>query len=344
MSNQIFDGRVALVTGASGGVGRATVRMLAQKHKAISIALVARGQDGLEAAADEVRRAGGRPLVLPLDVSDPAALEAAAERTESELGPIGLWVNNAMVSMYSPFMHMTPDEFKHIVEVTLMGYVYGTQSALKRMVPRNAGVIIQVGSALAFRSIPLQSAYCAAKHGIQAFTESVRSELFHDNIDVRISLVDLPGVNTTQFSWTKNRLPHKPRPTGTIFQPEVAADAICWLATHPRRQILLAYPTLEAVTGEKFIPGTLDKYLAHAAWEGAQLPAPADADHKDNFWAPLPGDHGSHGPFDKDAWSVSPTFFATKHKGFLIAAAALAGVAAATYLLTPSSKSNALDA
>lgn len=334
MSNQVFDGRVAVVTGASGGVGRATVRLLAERYPGISLGLVARGVDGLEAAAREVRDRGGRALVLPLDVSSPDAVDNAAQRVEHEFGPIGLWLNNAMVSMYAPFMKMTPEEFRHIVDVTFLGYVHGTQAALKRMIPRNSGVIIQVGSALAFRSIPLQSAYCASKHAIEGFTESLRSELIHDNIDVRLSLVHLPGVNTTQFSWTKNRLPHKPRPTGPIYQPEIAADAICWLAAHPRRQILLAFPTVEAVTGEKFIPGTLDRYLAHAAWEGAQLPDPVDPDHQDNFWHPLPGDHGAHGPFDAHAHHTSPMLWVTKNKPMLIALAAGASVAAAAYLFT----------
>jgi short-subunit dehydrogenase len=334
MSRQVFDGKVAVVTGASGGVGRATVRRLAERYRGIGIGLIARGQNGLEGAAREVEERGGRPLVIPADVSDAEAVEAAAERAEGELGEIGLWVNDAMVSMYSPFMKMTAKEFQHIINVTLMGFVHGTQSALRRMIARNRGVIVQVGSALAFRSIPLQSAYCAAKHGMKGFTESVRSELMHDGIDVRVSMVHLPGVNTTQFSWTKNRLAHKPRPTGTIHQPEVAAEAVVWLAGHPRRQILLAYPTVEAVTGEKFIPGELDKYLSHKAWEGAQLDEPAEAGHADNFWKPLPGDHGAHGPFDGEAWKSSPMFWVTRNKGALMTLAAGAGVAAAAYLLS----------
>lgn len=323
--------RVIVVTGASGGVGRAVVRLLGKQGTRIG--LLARGRDALDGAKREVEQAGGQGLVLPTDVSQFDQVEAAAQAVEEALGPIDVWINDAMVSMYSPFMKMSPEEFKHIVEVTFLGQVYGTQCALKRMLPRDRGVIIQVGSALAYRSIPLQSAYCASKHAIEGFTESVRSELLHANSNVRISMVNLPGVNTTQFEWTKNRMPHKPRPTGAIFQPEVAADAIAWTIDHDRRQVNVGWPTVEAVVGEKFIPGTLDHYLAHAAWEGAQLPEPADLNHQDNFWHPLPGDHGSHGPFDAQAHSHSTQLWATKHRGMLaaLAGAGLGAIAYAAY-------------
>ncbi|HSV14663.1 MAG TPA: SDR family oxidoreductase [Tepidisphaeraceae bacterium] len=318
--------RVIVVTGASGGVGRAVVRQLGQQRA--KIGLLARGRDALEGAKRDVEQAGGEGLVLPTDVSQFDQVEAAAKAVEERFGPIDVWINDAMVSMYSPFMQMKPEEFKHIVEVTFLGQVYGTRCALQRMVPRDRGVIIQVGSALAYRSIPLQSAYCASKHAIGGFTESVRSELIHMKSNVRISMVNLPGVNTTQFEWTKNNLPHKPRPTGPIFQPEVAADAICWTIDHDRRQVDVGWPTVEAVVGEKLIPGTLDHYLAHAAWEGAQLPEPADPNHKDNFWQPLPGDHGSHGPFDAQAKEHSTQLWATKHRtGLLFAAAGLVAAA-----------------
>jgi hypothetical protein len=224
-------------------------------------------------------------------------------------------------------MDMEADEFKHIVEVTFLGQVYGTKAALRRMIPRNRGVIIQVGSALAYRSIPLQSAYCASKHGIEGFTESIRSELMHDDINVRISMVNLPGVNTTQFTWTKNKMPNKPRPTGTIYQPELAAEAIVFAIENERRQVFLGYPTLEAVIGEKFIPGVLDKYLAHAAWEGAFLPEPANPDKEDNFWKPVPRDLGSHGPFDAQSTNHSLQLWATRHRNGLLALAG-AGLAA----------------
>src|SRR5207249_2183591 len=230
----------------------------------------------------------------PTDVANSAAVEQAADSIEEKLGPIDIWVNNAMASVFSPVKEMKPEEYKRVTEVTYLGVVYGTLAVLKRMLPRNRGTIVQVGSALAYRSIPLQSAYCASKHAIEGFTESLRSELIHQNSAVRLSIVNLPGVNTTQFIWTKNRMPHKPRPTGPIYQPEVAADAIVWAIDHDRRELMLGWPTVEAVVGEKFIPGTLDRYLAHAAWEGAQLPDPADPDKPDNFWQPLPGDWGAH--------------------------------------------------
>ncbi len=320
--------RVIVVTGASGGVGRALVRRLGRQGA--KIGLLARGRDGLEAARLEVEAAGGQAIVLPTDVSKYDEVEAAAKAVEQHFGSIDVWINDAMVSMYSPFHAMTADEFKHIVEVTFLGQVNGTKCALDRMLPRDTGVIIQVGSALAYRSIPLQSAYCASKHAIEGFTESVRSELIHAKSKVRISMANLPGVNTTQFSWTKNRLPNKPRPTGPIYQPEVAADGIVWLIDHNRRQIDIGYPTVEAIVGEKFIPGALDHYLAHAAWEGAQRPEPADPEKPDNFWQPLPGDHGSHGPFDSVAHSRSVQLWATKHRG-LLAVVASAGIGMLAY-------------
>ena len=323
-------GRVAVVTGASGGVGRALVRQLARKG--FHIGLLARGRDGLEGARRDVEQLGGRGLVLPTDVANNDQIEAAAEAVEREFGAIDLWVNNAMVSMYAPFWEIGPDEYKHINEVTYLGQVYGTMAALKRMRPRNSGTIVQVGSALAHRSIPLQSAYCGAKHAIAGFTESLRSELIHEKSNVHITIVHLPGVNTTQFTWTKNRMPHKPRPTGTIFQPEVAAEAIVFAAEHPKRKkVLVGYPTVESTVGEKFIPGVLDHYLADAAWEGAQLPEPADPNKPDNFWESVPGDHGSHGPFDGKARAFSPQLWATENRGALFAGLLGVGMGLAAY-------------
>jgi hypothetical protein len=227
---------------------------------------------------------------------------------------------------------MDPDEFAHIVEVTFLGQVNGTRCALRRMTPRRSGVIIQVGSALAYRSIPLQSAYCASKHAIVGFTESIRCELIHDRIPVRVSMVHLPGVNTTQFTWTKNKMEHEVRPTGTIYQPELAARAIMLAIERERRQVFFGLPTLEAVVGEKFIPGLLDKHLAHAAWEGALLPEPRDPAAEDNFWAPVARDCGAHGPFDDSAKRASLQLWATRHRrelfaaGVTLAASALAAV------------------
>jgi short-subunit dehydrogenase len=319
---------VVVITGASGGVGRATARRLARRGA--KIALLARGLEGLEGAAREVESLGGTALSLQTDVSRHADVEAAAERVERELGPIDLWINNAMVSMYSPFVEMSPEEFQHIVEVTFLGVAYGTRSALKRMLARDRGVIIQVGSALAFRSIPLQSAYCASKHAIQGLTESIRSELLHEKSHVRVSIVNMPALNTTQFSWTKNKMPHQARPTGTIFQPEVAADAILFAAEHKRREIMVGYTTVAATLGEKFVPGLLDRYLARTAWDGSMLPEPVDPSQPDNFWRPVPGDHGAHGQFDGAAKSFSVELWATKNRVRLLGAALLgaAGVAA----------------
>jgi short-subunit dehydrogenase len=307
---------VVVLTGASGGVGRATARLLGKRGA--KIALLARGRDGLEGAKHDVETAGGKALVVPTDVSQFEQVEAAARAAEAEFGPIDLWVNNAMVSMYSPFMRMTPEEFRHIVEVTFLGAVHGTHCALQTMTPRNRGVIIQVGSALAFRSIPLQSAYCASKHAIQGFTESVRSELIHDKSKVRVSVVNLPALNTTQFVWTRNKMPRKARPTGTIYQPEVAAEAIVFAAENKRREVMVGYTTVEATMGEKVIPGLLDRYLARAAWEGSLLEEPKDPSQPDNFWEPVPGDYGAHGPFDAQAHAGSAQLWATEHRGAIL--------------------------
>ncbi len=328
--NRIDSNSTVVITGASGGVGRETARLFAQKHA--KIALLARGKDGLEGAKRDVEERGGRAIAIPTDVSRFEEVEAAAARTEQEFGPIDLWINNAMVSMYSPFMKMKPEEFRHIVEVTFLGQVYGTHCALQRMLPRDRGVIVQVGSALAFRSIPLQSAYCASKHAIQGFTESVRSELIHQQSNVRVSVVNMPALNTTQFIWTKNKMPNKARPTGTIFQPEVAADAILYAAENDRREVMVGYTTVEATLGEKVVPGLLDKYLASAAWNGAMLPEPADPNQPNNFWEPLPGDHGSRGNFDRLAWNFSPQLWATKHRKPLIGGLLLAGAGVAAAL------------
>lgn len=309
---------VVVVTGASGGVGRATIRRLGERGA--SVVLIARGPDGLAAAKREVEERGGRAVAISADVSRFQDVELAAQAAEREFGRIDLWINNAMVSMYSPFIEMTPEEFHHIVDVTFLGTVHGTRAALSRMIPANRGVIIQVGSALAFRSIPLQSAYCASKHAIQGFTESIRSELIHERSAVRVSIVNMPALNTTQFVWTKNRMRQQVRPTGTIFQPEVAADAILYAAEHERREVMVGYTTVQATLGEKIVPGLLDRYLATAAWEGALLPRAADPARPDNFWKPLPGDHGSHGQFDAMARNFSLQLWATKHRKALVSA------------------------
>jgi short-subunit dehydrogenase len=323
---------VAVITGASGGVGRATARLLGSRGA--RLLLMARGKDGLDAACQEVEELGGKAVAFPADVSQFEQVDAAADAAQRHFGPIDLWINNAMVSMYSPFMKMTPEEFKHIVEVTFLGQVHGTHCALQRMLQRDRGTIIQVGSALAFRSIPLQSAYCASKHAIKGFTESIRSELIYQKSKVQLSMVNMPALNTTQFRWTRNRMSRKARPTGTIFQPEVAAQAILYAVEHPCRELMVGYTTVEATLGEKVIPGLLDHYLAKAAWDGALLPEKVDPDQPDNFWEPWQGDHGAHGQFDDQAHGWSVELWAREHLGELavgglaLAVAVGAGLAA----------------
>ncbi|HEY1793565.1 MAG TPA: SDR family oxidoreductase [Opitutaceae bacterium] len=297
--NIVNEETVAVITGASGGVGRATARLLGSRRA--SVGLLARGRRGLEAALREIESQGGRAIVIPTDVSDPDGVEAAAAKVQRAFGPITLWINNAMVSMYSPFLRMTPKEFCHIVDVTFMGSVHGTRAALRRMVPRDQGVVIQVGSALAFRSIPLQSAYCSSKHAIEGFTESVRCELIHEKSSVRITVVNMPALNTTQFIWTRNRMGRVCRPVGTIFEPEVAARAILFAAEHERREVMVGASTISATLGEKIAPGLLDRKLAKAGWDGALCTAKLKPGRRDNFWAPVNRDLGARGQFGRGA-------------------------------------------
>ena len=294
--------RVIAITGASAGVGRATAQAFARLG--CTIALLARGKVGLQAAARDVAELGGTPLVIPVDVSDASAVAAAAARIERECGPIDVWINNAMVSEYAAVWQMTPDEFRHIVEVTFLGQVYGTMAALERMRPRDAGVIVHVSSALAHRSIPLQSAYCAAKHAVYGFVESLRTELIHSGSRVRVSMVSLPGVNTPQFDWTRNKTGHQVRPVGPIYQPEVAAQAIVYASEHDRKEVLVGWPTVESVVAERLNSSMLDYYIAGTAWDGALGPM-AVGEREDNFWQPVQRDVGSHGRFDADAHSRS---------------------------------------
>lgn len=318
--------RVVVVTGASAGLGRAIVREFA--NKGADVALIARGIEGLEGAKREVEAAGGRALIFPVDVSDAAAVENAAEETERQLGPIDVWVNNAMNSVFSPVKKMTPDDYKRVTEVTYLGQVYGALSALKRMMPRDRGTIIFVGSALAYRGIPLQSAYCASKHAIEGFFDSLRTELLHDNSNVNISMVQLPAMNTTQFEFVKSRLPNKPRPMGTIYQPEIAAGVIEHASRHHRREYYVGWPTVKAIIGNKIAPWYADWVLSRNGIEGQMTSEPEDPQRKDNLYAPLPGDHGAHGNFDDMSKDFSLTTWASLHKG-LVAASLLvfAGVA-----------------
>ena len=309
---------VVVITGASAGVGRATVREFA-RHGA-HVGLLARGVDGLEQARREVEACGGRALVLPTDVADAEAVEAAAAAVEAELGPIDVWVNNAMASVFSPVKLMTSAEFKRVTEVTYLGVVYGTLAALKRMLARDRGVIVQVGSALAYRGIPLQAAYCAAKHAIQGFVDSLRCELLHDNSNVRVTMVQMPALNTPQFRWVKSRLPHQAQPVPPIYQPEVAARAIYYAAHHERREMYVGWPTVEAIVGNKIVPGLADHYLASTGYEAQQTDEPRDPAQPDNLWQPLPGDHGAHGVFDDRASDQSLQLWANTHRGWLMLA------------------------
>jgi NAD(P)-dependent dehydrogenase (short-subunit alcohol dehydrogenase family) len=322
---------VVVVTGASAGVGRATVRKFA-KHGA-RIALLARGVDGLNAAQREVEKLGSEALMIPTDVADAEQVEKAAAQIETELGKIDIWVNNAMTSVFSPIKKMTPEEFRRVTEVTYLGYVYGTLAALKRMLPRNRGVIVQVGSALAYRGIPLQAAYCAAKHAVQGFCDSLRCELLHDNSNVKVTMVQMPALNTPQFGWVKSRLAHKAQPVPPIFQPEVAAEAIYFAAHNPRREFYVGLPTVEAIVADKIAPGLLDRYLARTGYDSQQYDGAEDPNRPDNLWQPVPGDHGAHGQFDARAKSWSPQLWTSEHRGWLTTAVVALAVSGLLALL-----------
>ncbi len=316
---------VVVITGASAGVGRATARAFAARGAAIG--LIARGVDRLEATAREVEAAGGRALVLPLDVADAARVDEAAGRVESSFGPIDVWVNDAMTTVFAPVKEMTAAEFRRVTEVTYLGYVHGTLAALKRMLPRDRGVIVQVGSALAYRAIPLQSAYCAAKHAIEGFTEALRTELMHDGSGVKVTLVHLPGMNTPQFDWVKSKMPRKARPVAPVFEPEVAADAVVWASRHPeRRDVKVGWPTVKTIYGNKVVPGVADRILARSGYEEQLRPEPEDPARPHNLWEPVPGDYGAHGSFDEEATSSSPMTWVVEHRGAV--AAAVGGAAA----------------
>src|SRR5436305_9503543 len=320
---------VVVITGASAGVGRATVREFA-RYGAL-IGLIARGRDGLEAAKKEVEELGGRALVLPCDVSDAAAVDAAAERVEHELGPIDIWINNAMVSVFSPIKQMQPEEYRRVTDVTYLGVVYGTLAALKRMLPRDRGTILQVGSALAYRSIPLQSAYCGAKHAIVGFSDSLRCELIHENSNVHVTIAHLPAVNTPQFEWSKSRMPRHPQPVPPIFQPEVIAQGIHYAAHARRREFWIGMPTVIAINGQKIAPGFADRYLGRTGYDAQMTSEPVSPNRPDNLWGPLPGDHGAHGRFDAQAHNQSWQLKLNMHRG--LAVACVLGMAAGLFAL-----------
>ena len=314
---------VVVITGASAGVGRATARHFAERGAWLG--LIARGEDGLNATKLDVESLGGKAITLPLDVSDSDAVEAAAQRVESELGAIDIWINNAMVSVFSPIKEMKAEEYRRVTEVTYLGYVNGTLAALHRMHPRDHGTIVQVGSALAFRGIPLQSAYCGAKHAIDGFTDSLRCELIHDGSHVRVSEVHLPAMNTPQFSWVKSRLPNQPQPVPPIYQPEIAAKAIYWAAHHKRRGVLVGWPTVASIYVNKVIPGVLDWYLGKQGYKAQQTQEPVTPGRSVNLWEPVPGDHGPHGDFGDQSLEQSWQLKASLHRAQILAGGALLG-------------------
>jgi short-subunit dehydrogenase len=317
------DREVVVVTGASAGVGRAAAVGFARRGARVG--LLARGRERLESARKEVEAAGGEGLVLVADVTDPDEVERAAAAAEDALGPIDVWVNNAMAAIFSPFAQVTPAEYKRATDVTYLGCVWGTMAALHRMLPRDRGVIVQVGSALAYRAIPLQTAYCGAKHAIQGFTESLRCELLHERSGVHVTMVQLPALNTPQFDWGRNRMPRKPQPVPPIYQPEVAADAIVWAAHARRREVYVGGSTLVSVAGDKIAPGLGDRYLARTGYASQQTDEPAGGEPADNLFDPAPGDPGAHGRFDAQAVARSLQLTATKHRGALGALALVVG-------------------
>ena len=317
---------VVVITGASAGVGRAVAQAFG-KRKA-RIGLIARGRDGLEGAKREIEASGGEAIVLPFDVSDHQAVDDAASEVEKTFGPIDIWINNAMCSVFSPIMEMTPEDYKRVTDVTYLGYVWGTLAALRRMKPRDRGSIVQVGSALAYRGIPLQSAYCAAKHAIQGFHDSLLTELIHDGSNVKVVMVQMPALNTPQFRWVKSRLPRKAQPVPPIFQPEVAAEAIVWAAYCDRREVNVCWPTVKAVWGNNIVPGYADRYLARHGYEAQMIDEPENPNRPDNLWQPLPGDHGAHGVFDDRAIPHSVELEMNKNRPWIFAAAAVLALAA----------------
>ena len=325
MRNSIREREVVVITGAGAGLGRAIVHSFARRGA--HIGLVSRGRDRLEDAQREVESLGGKALVLPGDIADPTTAERAAEQTEAEFGPIDVWVNDAMTTVFSPFHEMTVEDFKRVTEVTYLGYVYGTMAALKRMRPRDRGAIVQVGSALAYRSIPLQSAYCGAKHAIVGFTDSIRSELMHDGSHVRITVVQMPALNTPQFSWCKSNMPRKAQPVPPIFQPEVGAEAVYWAAHQRHREVFVGWPTARAIWGQRIIPGLLDHLAANMAWNGQMYDGAIDRSRPVDLYEPVPGHQGAHGAFDdralRSSWEMQLTM---KTSWVATAASAAAGL------------------
>jgi short-subunit dehydrogenase len=323
---------VVVITGATAGVGRAVAREFGRRRACVG--LIARGADGLAATRREIEAAGGQALELAVDVADAQKMAAAADEVAKTFGPIDVWINNAMTSVFAPVWELKPDEFRRVTEVTYLGVVYGTMAALRHMLARDRGTIVQVGSALAYRSIPLQSAYCGSKHAIVGFTDSLRCELIHRRSHVQISVVHLPAMNTPQFGWVKSRLPNKAQPVPPIYEPEVAARAIYWAAHHDRREVEVGFPTVKAIFGNKFIPGLLDRYLGRTGFAAQQTDESRPSDQPDNLWSPLPGDAGARGTFTARARGTSPQAWLNLHRGMLgLAALGLVIVAGGAVLL-----------
>jgi len=327
--------RVVVITGAGAGIGRATARRFGADGD--KVALLARGEEELEGAAREIEEAGGTALVIPTDVADPEAVEAAADRVERELGPIDVWVSNAMTTVFSWFSDISPEEFRRATDVTYHGAVWSTRSALRRMSARDRGTIVLVGSAMAYQGIPLQSPYCGAKHAIKGFFDSLRCELRNKGSKVHVTMVQLPGHNTPQFDHGRSKMPHHPQPVAPVYQPEVAARAIHFAAGHRRRQVYVGIPTYYTVLGSKFAPWLAELYLAKTAVSGQQTEGPPDAGNREgNLMEPPPGDPGAHGPFDEKAHEHSVAWLATRHRRALAGALAGAALGAATLMARPS--------
>ncbi len=323
--------RTVVVTGASSGVGRATARAFADRGD--RVALLARGETALAGAAADVKARGGRPFVVPVDVADADAVDAAAEAVESELGPIDVWVNNAMTAVLAPVQETTAAQFRRVTEVTYLGYVHGTLAALARMAPRDHGTIVQVSSALAHRSIPLQASYCGAKHAIKGFTEAVRVETMHKRLDIDICQVDMPAMNTPQFDWVLHRgIDHHPMPVAPIYQPEIAGRAVAHVAEHPRRMMWVGLPTVLTILGNRVAPALLDHFLARTNVKGQQSPDHDPPAGRSNTWEPVYGSEvQAHGSFDDKAYAHSPELWLSEHR--VLALVGAVGAAAAALAL-----------
>jgi NAD(P)-dependent dehydrogenase (short-subunit alcohol dehydrogenase family) len=329
-----MSGETVVVTGAAAGLGRATARAFGARGN--RVALLARGIAGLDAAKAEIEQADGSALSRPVDMADADQVEAAADAVEHRFGPIDIWVNCAMATIFSPIADITPDEFRRATEVTYLGYVWGTMAALKRMRPRNRGTIVQVGSALSYRAIPLQAPYCGAKFAIRGFTDSLRTELLHDRSNIHLTMVQMPALNTPQFDWARNKTGRRPQPVPPIFQPEVGAEAIVYAAYARRREIYVGWPTVKAIVANKLAPGLLDRFLARHGYESQLSDEPAPTDAPGNLFTALAGDHGAHGRFDMLAASHSVEMWLSRQRGWLAAAGIGVAALAAGFFATRS--------